>query len=235
MYDLAYWSTSTTAAAVLLMASTLRTTQHLLPLQVGSDLAVKAVLQAFQMSLSCCMERSHLPMMRNQLVLRLMAAAQLASAAGATSDGHAGQGAASIGTHIPGQRGNSSSDSCPNTMGSGTTISHKQLHLQYEREMKAWFSREYKKSRAESSLLAVHSKQLLALTPEQQQQQLPPHLMGYTPSLRQAGGLHRMALRGHLGPIRKVVITKDGKDVLTASDDGGVQVWLAPLTACSCL
>jgi len=33
-----------------------------------------------------------------------------------------------------------------------------------------------------------------------------------------------MALRGHLGPIRRVAITADGKDVLTASDDGGVQV-----------
>lgn len=48
--------------------------------------------------------------------------------------------------------------------------------------------------------------------------------MARSASLHQAGGLHRMALKGHAGPIRKVLISPDGQDVLTASDDGAVHV-----------
>lgn len=50
------------------------------------------------------------------------------------------------------------------------------------------------------------------------------HLMARTATLNQAGGLHRMALKGHSGPIRKVLISPDGQDVFTASDDGYINV-----------
>jgi WD40 repeat protein len=97
-----------------------------------------------------------------------------------------------------------------------------QQHKLYQQEMRVWFAQQYTKCRAGASLLPP--VQIVMQLEQQQQQQLPPHLLGYTPSLVQAGGMHRMALRGHLGPIRKVVIAPDGKDVLTASDDGTVQV-----------
>lgn len=193
-------------------------------LQVGNDLTVKAVLQAFQMSLSCCMERSHLPMMRNQLVLRLMAAAQASAATDETSD-ISERSTRDSGPSEPRsslQRGDSSTDSVAGAAGNSGLMSHKQLQQQYQAEMREWFRQQYQLCRSNSSLLGLTSGQLLSLTPDQHQ--LPPHLMAYTPSLRQAGGRHRMALRGHLGPIRSVLITRDGKDVLTASDDGGVQV-----------
>jgi hypothetical protein len=189
--------------------------------QIGSDLLVKAVLQAFQMSLSCCMERSHLPMMKNQLVLRLMAAAQAATAtaaAAAAASTHparnsiASPTAAAVFAAAP--REGSSNESLR------SRLSQQQHQEQYMREMAAWFERQYKQCWAKSSLVW---QQCSGPNQQQQQQSTPPHLMGYTPSLTQAGGRHRMALRGHLGPIRQVVITADGKDVLTASDDGGVQ------------
>lgn len=183
------------------------------------------------MSLSCCMERSHLPMMRHQLVLRLMAAAQASTAADThirdSSDAGSARDSDSNIRRISSQRSqraNSSSDSGAGAgSGSGPAPSHKQLQQQYQSEMREWFTKQYKQCRLKASLLSLPGTQLLSYTPEQQQQ-LPPHLMCYTPSLRQAGGRHRMALRGHLGPIRSVVITRNGKDVLTASEDGGVQV-----------
>lgn len=49
------------------------------------------------------------------------------------------------------------------------------------------------------------------------------HLMPRTPSLTQAGGVHRMTLRGHSAPIRRVVISPNGNDVITISDDGTAQ------------
>jgi hypothetical protein len=185
--------------------------------QVEADLAVKAVLQAFQMSLSCCMERSHLPMMRHQLVLRLMAAARAAGARANSADADAPLAAAAGWAALQrntslGSRAGNSSDSVAGVV---------QQHKLYQQEMRVWFAQQYTKCRAGASLL---SPVQVAMQIEQQQQQLPPHLLGYTPSLVQAGGMHRMALRGHLGPIRKVVIAPDGKDVLTASDDGTVQV-----------
>jgi hypothetical protein len=193
----------------------------LLLLQVEADLAVKAVLQAFQMSLSCCMERSHLPMMRHQLVLRLMAAARAAVARANSADADAPLAAAAGWAALQrntslGSRAGNSNDSVTGAM---------QQHKLYQQEMRVWFAQQYVKCRAGASLLPpVQSSMQLE---QQQQQQLPPHLLGYTPSLVQAGGMHRMALRGHLGPIRKVVIAPDGKDVLTASDDGTVQVGAA--------
>ena len=52
------------------------------------------------------------------------------------------------------------------------------------------------------------------------------HLMPSTASLEQAGGLNRMTLRGHTAPVRKVVISPNGRDVITVSEDGTAQVWL---------
>jgi hypothetical protein len=43
---------------------------------VEQDPLVKLVLQAFQMSLSCCMERTEVPMMQRQLLLRMQGAAR---------------------------------------------------------------------------------------------------------------------------------------------------------------
>lgn len=49
-------------------------------------------------------------------------------------------------------------------------------------------------------------------------------LMPKTASLEQAGGLHRMVLRGHSGPIQKVLLTPGGTDVVT-----GTLLYLSPL------
>lgn len=51
------------------------------------------------------------------------------------------------------------------------------------------------------------------------------HLMPRTATLEQAGGLHRMTLRGNSGPVHKVVISPNGRDVVTVSEDGTAQVW----------
>jgi hypothetical protein len=190
----------------------------LLLLQVEADLAVKAVLQAFQMSLSCCMERSHLPMMRHQLVLRLMAAARAAAAKADSAELDAAAAAGGAASWAQFQRNASLCSRAGNS--SDSVAGTVQQHKLYQQEMRMWFAQQYVKCRAGASLLLpAHAVMQL-----DQQQQLPPHLLGYTPSLVQAGGMHRMALRGHAGPIRKVVIAPDGKDVLTASDDGTVQV-----------
>lgn len=249
---------------------------------------VKAVLQAFQMSLSCCMERSHVPMMRNQLVLRLMASAQAASATansplatalaagsrsssslrrsmetpralgpsagsgtalldedsaeaqlpGRTDEGDAflaaaldiagliGSGTVGPGT-LPQAPADAAEDRLPrmslhsNSSAGGSQASFHRQQAEYATEMQSWYKQQYAGCCANSGLLWPPA---IRLQQEQQQPLLPPHLMSYTPSLQQAGGRNRMALRGHLGPIRNVVISPSGKDVLTASDDGGVQV-----------
>ena len=38
-----------------------------------------------------------------------------------------------------------------------------------------------------------------------------------TPSLEQAGGLQRMALRGHTGGVKKVLLAPGGIDVITSA------------------
>jgi WD40 repeat protein len=50
---------------------------------------------------------------------------------------------------------------------------------------------------------------------------LPP----LTPSLDQAGGLQRLALRGHAGAVTRVLLTPSGTDAVTASADGTARVW----------
>lgn len=262
----------------------------LMSLQVEADPLVKAVLQAFQMSLSCCMERSHVPLMRSQLVLRLMAAAQAASAAastpiaaalaansrssssfrtsmdtgigptagsapsllpegsgdallpGRTEEGAAflaaaldlaavigtGTGAAATSTSAAAAAAADASEEPPrrmslysNSSAGGSAASFSRQQAEYATEMQAWYKKQYTACCTSGGLLWPRA--LLRQHP-QQQALLPPHLMGYNPGLQQAGGRQRMALRGHLGPIRCVVISPSGKDVLTASDDGGVQV-----------
>lgn len=185
------------------------------------------------------MERSHLPMMQHQLVLRLMAAARAAadkaeagdsSSAGSDAGGAGGAAGPRLSLTMPRSSSGGSGKSLPlSRMGSTESgsahVQHQQQYKQFQKDMCTWFGQQYAKCRAGASLLGSAT----AAPPSfdhmgQPQQQLPPHLMAYTPSLRQAGGMHRMGLRGHIGPIRKVVITPDGKDVLTASDDGTVQV-----------
>ena len=43
-------------------------------------------------------------------------------------------------------------------------------------------------------------------------------LVPRTPSLEQAGGLHRMVLRGHSAGISKILLTPNGTDVVTGNN-----------------
>ncbi|KAA6423724.1 MAG: hypothetical protein FRX49_06295 [Trebouxia sp. A1-2] len=80
-------------------------------------------------------------------------------------------------------------------------------------------------------LMAAHHSSRVASWLAQQQQQMRASsnitkpLMPKTASLEQAGGLHRMVLRGHSGPIQKVLLAPGGTDVITASVDGSARVW----------
>lgn len=53
----------------------------------------------------------------------------------------------------------------------------------------------------------------------------PRALQPQTPSLDQAGGLQRLVLRGHCGPVTKVLLAPSGTDAITASSDGTCRVW----------
>ncbi|DBB08019.1 TPA: hypothetical protein ACH3X3_009392 [Trebouxia sp. C0006] len=80
-------------------------------------------------------------------------------------------------------------------------------------------------------LMAAHHSSRVAAWLSQQQEQMRASsnitkaLMPKTASLEQAGGLHRMVLRGHSGPIQKVLLAPGGTDVVTASADGSARVW----------
>ncbi|MEW5313943.1 MAG: hypothetical protein WDW38_005473 [Sanguina aurantia] len=124
-------------------------------LQVTEDSDVRLLLQAFQLSLSCCTAHTAHRMLREQMLARLMAVSQ-----------------------------------------AGT--------------MRAWYDQHMPKCAAEGVFNA--GQQLV-------------HLLPRTATLQQAGGKHRMTLRGHTGPIRKVVIASNGHDVITISLDGSAQVW----------
>lgn len=76
--------------------------------------------------------------------------------------------------------------------------------------LQEWFDDQTAKCAAES-MLAVNTRVL--------------HLMPRTPSLTQAGGVHRMTLRGHSAPISRVAIAPNCCDVVTISEDGSAQVW----------
>lgn len=52
----------------------------------------------------------------------------------------------------------------------------------------------------------------------------PAHPHGPTSPRPQAGGVHRMTLRGHSAPISRVAIAPNCCDVVTISEDGSAQV-----------
>lgn len=82
----------------------------------------------------------------------------------------------------------------------------------------AWFEHHFRRcSRDARTSLQALSGQPGVPAPVQ-------HLLCTSTSLRQAGGQHRMVLRGHTAAVRHLAISSDGRDVLTASDDGTVQV-----------
>ncbi|GFR44231.1 hypothetical protein Agub_g5422 [Astrephomene gubernaculifera] len=76
--------------------------------------------------------------------------------------------------------------------------------------LKDWFEEQTAKCAAEG-MLAVNCRLL--------------HLMPRSPSLAQAGGVQRMTLRGHSGPIRRVALAPNCCELVTISDDGSAQVW----------
>ncbi len=142
---------------------------------------VKLVLQAFQMSLSACMERPQVAMMRRQVVMRLMAAAT----------------------------GDSKGDPLVN----------------------GWFNREYAACRAEAGSMAAAVAAAAAagvvgggMSISSGVAGALPHLLARTATLDQAGGFLRTTLRGHGAAIRKVLLTPNGRELLTMSDDGSIQV-----------
>lgn len=219
-------------------------------LQLGSDLTAKVVLQAFQMGLPCCMERSHLPIMAHQLLLRLMAAAtpaqqqqQQSMSSGSDSEACA---AAAASTNCSSQQGFDKPALQHDrrlggvSVGSGDSAagSVAMQHSAYRAELATWFKRQYQHAQRNAVLLrhvsggsssssrngSICKAADVDNSSGSSSTGLPPHLLCCTPSLLQAGGVHRMALRGHSGPIRHVLIAPNGKDVLTASDDGAVQV-----------
>lgn len=50
-------------------------------------------------------------------------------------------------------------------------------------------------------------------------------LLPHTPSLDQAGGLQRLAFKGHRGPVTHILLTPSGTDAISASTDGTARVW----------
>mmetsp|Transcript_31108 Transcript_31108/g.92637 ORF Transcript_31108/g.92637 Transcript_31108/m.92637 type:complete len:845 (-) Transcript_31108:23-2557(-) len=129
-------------------------------LAVREDADVKVVLQAFMLSATACTAFPGVPMMRPQLLGRLMAFGQLETAS---------------------------------------------------QWLKDWLEMQMAAAAAEEHLTAGHR----CLT----------HLLPRSASLQQAGGVLRNTLRGHSAPVRRVVISPNGRDVVTVSEDGSVQVW----------
>lgn len=54
---------------------------------------------------------------------------------------------------------------------------------------------------------------------------IPRPLLPHTPSLDQAGGLQRLAFKGHKGPVTHILLTPSGTDAISASTDGTARVW----------
>ncbi len=50
-------------------------------------------------------------------------------------------------------------------------------------------------------------------------------LLPQTPSLDQAGGLQRLALKGHRGPVNKILLTPSQTEAISAGADGTARVW----------
>lgn len=55
------------------------------------------------------------------------------------------------------------------------------------------------------------------------------------PSLDQAGGLQRLCLKGHTGPITQVLLTPSGTEAISSSDDGTARVWDLEIGDCMLL
>ena len=53
----------------------------------------------------------------------------------------------------------------------------------------------------------------------------PSALSVRNPSLDQAGGLQRLCLKGHVGPVVHVMITPSGTEAISCSSDGTARVW----------
>lgn len=80
-------------------------------------------------------------------------------------------------------------------------------------------------NQATQDWLAEQRRQLAAGNVAAAARGLPCCLMPVTPSLDQAGGLQRLSLRGHRGPVTHVTLTPSGTDALTGSTDGTARVW----------
>ena len=78
-------------------------------------------------------------------------------------------------------------------------------------EMKVWMQQQRAIARAEGAA-AVAAKR-------------PRTLLPLTPSLDQAGGLQRLALKGHRGAVTKIMLTPSGTEALSAGADGTVRLW----------
>lgn len=62
---------------------------------------------------------------------------------------------------------------------------------------------------------------------------LPLCLVPQTPSLDQAGGLQRLAFKGHRGPVKKLMILPSGKDIISTSIDGTARIWDVEIGDCT--
>lgn len=78
-------------------------------------------------------------------------------------------------------------------------------------EMQNWLERQQAEINRDASKLAAAG--------------VPRCLPPLTPSLDQAGGLQRLALRGHRAAVGKVLLTPSGTDAVTASNDGTLRVY----------
>ncbi|KAG2499245.1 hypothetical protein HYH03_002824 [Edaphochlamys debaryana] len=77
--------------------------------------------------------------------------------------------------------------------------------------LQMWFENQFEACMVESAAAAA-AGQIVVLMPR-------------SPSLEQAGGVHRMTLRSHTAPVRQVALAPVVCHIATASDDGTAQVW----------
>jgi WD40 repeat protein len=68
---------------------------------------------------------------------------------------------------------------------------------------------------------------------QQQQHARPVSLVPLTPSLDQAGGLQRLALRGHQGSITKLLLCPSGTEFISCSTDGTACIWDMEIGDCT--
>ena len=187
------------------------------------------------MAVPPCATRPGLPMLRRQLVLRTMAAAAAAATAAGDADGGGGGGASGDASGVSGSSGGGGGGTAAGG-GAGKGA-----------EIRAWFDREYAACLEDAAAggggaggSGGQCGSAAAAPPpagqQPQQAAAVPHLLTRTATLQQAGGPQLVALRGHAGAVRCVAVSPDGRDVLTASDDGSVQVGREMVSfVCACL